>query len=64
MSQSTIDGVTGEIEIAKMWQDHYKSILNNVENNSKQEYVTDNINSIEGSRFCFPLLILMSPFIL
>ena len=31
-----------------MWQDHYKSILNSVKNNSKQEYVTEKIISIRG----------------
>ena len=38
MLATTIDGVTGENEIAEMWQDHYKSILNSVKNNSKQAY--------------------------
>ena len=33
---TTIGGVTGENEIADIWQDHYKSILNSVKNNSKQ----------------------------
>ena len=50
---TTIDGVTGENEIAEMWQDHYKSILNSVKNNSKQEYVTDKINSIRGQSILF-----------
>ena len=27
---TTIDGVTGDSEIAEMWQDHYKTILNSV----------------------------------
>ena len=36
-----------------MLQDHYKSILNSVKNNSKQEYVTDKIISIRGQSISF-----------
>ena len=43
---TAIGGVTGENEIADMWQVHYKSILNSVKDNSNQKYVTDKINSI------------------
>ena len=50
---TTIGGVTGENEIAEMWQDHYKSILNSVKNNSKQEYVIAKINSITGQSILF-----------
>ena len=37
---STVGGVTGESEIAEMWQDHYKSISNSVKNNTRQQFVT------------------------
>ena len=53
MLATTIDGVTVENEIADMWQVHYKSILNSVRNNSKQEYVTDKIYSIRGQSILF-----------
>ena len=36
-----------------MWQDHYKTILNSVKNNSRQEYMTDKINSIRGQSILF-----------
>ena len=50
---TTIDGVTGESEIAEMWHSHYKSILNSVNNNSKHQYVTNEINSIRGQSILF-----------
>ena len=43
---------------------HYKSILNSVKTNSRQQFVTIkqlSLARLEGSRFCFPLLTLMSP---
>ena len=43
---TTIGGVTGETDIAEMWQDHYKSILNSVKGNLQQQFVTSKINSI------------------
>ena len=43
---STVGGVTGESEIAEMWQDHYKSILNSVKNNTHQQFVTNKLDSI------------------
>ena len=42
-------GVTGESEIAEMWQDHYKSILNSVKNNTRQQFVTNKLDSIRGT---------------
>ena len=51
----TVGGVTVESEIAEMWQDHYKSILNSVKNNTRQQFVSNKLDSIMVSRFCFPL---------
>ena len=50
---TTIGGVTGDTDIAEMWQDHYKSILNSVKGNSHQHFVT---TRSEMSRNFFPLL--------
>ena len=41
-----VRGVTGEIEIAEMWQDHCQSILNSVKNNTLQQFVTNKLESI------------------
>ena len=38
-----LGGVTGESEIAEMWQDHYKSILNSVKNSTRQQFVTNKL---------------------
>ena len=38
---TTIDGITGENEIAEMWKDHYKSIFHSVNTNSRQQLVTN-----------------------
>ena len=43
---TTIGGITGENEIAEMWQDHYKSILNSVKTNSRQQFVTSKLSLI------------------
>ena len=40
---TTINGVTGECNIADMWQDHYKSILNRVKNSSQKQFVTERL---------------------
>ena len=53
-----------EHEIAEMWRDHYKLILNSVKNNSKQQYVTDKINLIKGQSILFSLMTLMTLLIL
>ena len=45
---STFGGVTGESEIAEMWQDHYKSILNSLKNNTRQQFVTNKLDSTRG----------------
>ena len=50
---STVGGVTGESEIAEMWQDHYKSILNSVKNNTRQQFVTNKLDSIRGESIMF-----------
>ena len=50
---STVGGVTGESEIAEMWQDHYKSILNSVKNNTRQQFVTNKLDSIRGESVMF-----------
>ena len=46
-------GVTGETDIAEMWQDHYKSILNSVKGNLQQHFVTSKINSISDESILF-----------
>ena len=43
----------GEIEIAEMWQDYYKSILNSVKTNSRQQIVTNKLSSIRGESILF-----------
>ena len=50
---TTIGGITGENEIAEMWQDHYKSILNSVKTNSRQQFVTSKLSSIRGESILF-----------
>ena len=50
---TTIGGVTGETDIAEMWQDHYKSILNSVKGNLQQHFVTSKINSISDESILF-----------
>ena len=50
---TTIYGVTDECNIADMWQDHYKSILNSMKKSSQKHFLTDKINSIEGESFIF-----------
>ena len=50
---TTIGGVTGETDIAEMWQDHYKSILNSVKGNLQQHFVTSKINSISDESIPF-----------
>ena len=42
-----------ENEIAEMWQDHYKSILNSVKTNSRQQFVTSKLSSIRGESILF-----------
>ena len=36
-----------------MWQDRYKSILNSVKNNTRQQFVTNKIDSIRGKSISF-----------
>ena len=36
-----------------MWQDHYKSILNSVKNNTRQQFVTNKLDSIRGESIMF-----------
>ena len=43
----------GENEIAEMWQDYYKSILNSVKTNSRQQFVTNKLSSIRGESILF-----------
>ena len=50
---STVGGVTGESEIAELWQDHYKLILNSVKNNTRQQFVTNKLDSIRGESIMF-----------
>ena len=50
---SSVGLVTGESEIAEMWQDHYKSILNSVKNNTRQQFVTNEVDSIRGESILF-----------
>ena len=50
---TTIGGITGENEIAEMWQDHYKSILSSVKTNSRQQFVTNKLSSIRGESILF-----------
>ena len=49
----TVGGVTGESEIAEMWHDHYKSIINSVKNNTRQRFVTNKRGSIRGESIMF-----------
>ena len=46
---ATVNGVTGEDDIANMWSDHYKNLLNSNADTSNKSYVetaiTDGINS-------------------
>ena len=50
---TTIGGITGENEIAEMWQNHYKSILSSVKTNSRQQFVTNKLSSIRGESILF-----------
>ena len=50
---TTIGDVTGETDIAEMWQDHYKSILNSVKGNLQQHFVKSKINSISDESKLF-----------
>ena len=43
---TTIGGITCENDIAEMFQDHYKSILNSVKTNSRQQLVKNKLSSI------------------
>ena len=45
---SITDGITGENEIAKMWEHHYKSLLNIVETFCDKKH-----NSIRGELILF-----------
>ena len=36
-----------------MWQDHYKSILNSVKTNSRQQFVTNKLSSIRSDSILF-----------
>ena len=45
---SMIDGCTGDKNIADMWQDHYKSILNSVKNTTHKKFVYDKLNTIHS----------------
>ena len=49
----TICGITGENEIAEMWQVHYKSILNSVKTNFRQQFVTNKLSSIREESILF-----------
>ena len=50
---TTIGDATGEDEIAENCQDHYKSILNSVKTNSRQQFVTIKLSSIRGESILF-----------
>ena len=50
---TTIAGVIRETDLAEMWQDHYKSILNTVKDSSQQHFVTSKINSISDEAILF-----------
>ena len=45
---TTIDGITCKNDIAEMWQNHYKSILNSVKTNFRQQFVSNKLSSIRG----------------
>ena len=42
---STIDGRSGQGNIAEMWSDHYATLLNSVTNNSNEDYVKSWLNT-------------------
>ena len=50
---TTINGVTGECNIADMWQDHYKSILNSVKNSSQKQFVTERLTPSKENHLIF-----------
>ena len=46
---STIDGFTGDINICKMWQQHYDGILNSNNDTSHKSYVINGLSQIVDS---------------
>jgi len=50
---STINGVTGENNITKVWNDHYYKLLNSIGNTSNQPYVESIVNDIVYSQSLF-----------
>lgn len=40
----SVAGVSGEVNIANMWKDHFSSVLNSVNNESSKEHVLSQIN--------------------
>ena len=50
---STINGVTGENNITKVWYDHYYKLLNSNGNTSNQPYVESIMNDIVHSQSVF-----------
>jgi len=43
---ASVNGQSGELNIADMWQDHYSTILNSVSNKENQPFVKDSIANI------------------
>ena len=48
---STVDGVTGEDNICKMWDDHYSNLLNSNSCTAYKSYVESAIKSVGKCQF-------------
>jgi len=41
-----INGATGNYDVCKMWKDHYCSLFNSAQDNSKEQYVNDQLKNM------------------
>jgi hypothetical protein len=48
---STVNGVSGQANIADMWHDHFKTLLNYSQCISNKSYVLDTINSLNNNNY-------------
>ena len=48
---STVNGISGQVNIADMWHDHFKNLLNSSQCISNKPYVLDAINSINNNNY-------------
>ena len=43
---NNVEGATGQVDITNMWYDHFKGLLNCVDNSTHRQYVLDSIGNM------------------